>query len=137
MGNRSPCSRDDEDSGRGRRVLTVEDDADVAESFRLRLEMVGHDVRLAANGADALDIARQFRPHVAFIDIDLPGMDGYEVARYLRRECGDGLRLFALTGFGQESVRERVLAAGFERHLIKPIDVELLQQLLAARPAPG
>lgn len=113
-----------------RRVLTVEDDNDVAESFKLVLELIGSEVRTAGDGPAALELARRFHPDVAFIDIDLPGMNGYEVAERLRQEHGTRLRLFALTGFGQPTVKERALKAGFDRHLIKPISIDVLKQLL-------
>ena len=112
------------------RVLIVEDDPDVAESFKLLLDIIGTEAEDAADGATALELARRFHPDIAFIDIDLPGMSGDEVAQHLRREHGARLRLIALTGFGQAAVGERVRAAGFERHLIKPIDFELLKQVL-------
>lgn len=114
------------------RVLAVEDDPDVAESFRVLLELSGSEVRSVSNGLTALDTARQFHPNVAFIDIDLPGMDGYELARQLRREHGKNLRLFALTGFGQQRDKERSAEAGFDLHLVKPLDVRVLERLLNA-----
>lgn len=117
------------------RVLAVEDDPDVAESFRLLLELTGSEVRSVPNGPTAIDTARQFRPNIAFIDIDLPGMDGYELARRLRREHGNDLRLFALTGFGQQRDKERAKEAGFDLHLVKPLDVEVLDRLLRALSA--
>lgn len=114
----------------GKRVLTVEDDPDVAESFRLLLEIIGSEVCIAADGPGALDLARRFRPDVVFVDLDLPGMDGYEVAARLRKEYGGRLRLYALTGFSQEAVRGRALDAGFDQHLVKPLGVEQLKALL-------
>lgn len=115
------------------RVLTVDDDPDVAESFKMLLEIIGSEVRVAHDGPAALEVARRFRPEVVFIDINLPGMSGYELARRLRREHGTGLHLVALTGFGQNGVGERARKAGFDRHLLKPVDLELLQELLRTR----
>ncbi|MFL6656388.1 MAG: response regulator [Sulfurifustis sp.] len=115
---------------RRNRVLAVEDDPDVIESFRVLLELIGNDVRAVPDGPSALDAAREFHPNIAFVDVDLPGMNGYEVAERLRREYGRQIRLFALTGFGQPADRERALKAGFDLHLVKPIDLGFLQKLL-------
>lgn len=125
-------TRDTEPVKRRNRVLAVEDDPDVIESFKILLEMMGNEVQTATDGPAALDVARQFHPDVAFIDVDLPGMNGYEVASRLRGEHGSRLRLFALTGFGQPGDRERALAAGFDRHLVKPIDLGALETLLGS-----
>ncbi|MFL6711724.1 MAG: response regulator [Sulfurifustis sp.] len=115
---------------RRNRVLAVEDDPDVIESFRVLLELIGNEVRAVPDGPSALDAAREFHPNIAFVDVDLPGMNGYEVAERLRREYGRQIRLFALTGFGQPADRERALKAGFDLHLVKPIDLGFLQKLL-------
>jgi DNA-binding response OmpR family regulator len=114
------------------RVLAVEDDPDVAESFALLLQMSGNEVRAVNNGLAAIEVARQFHPDIAFIDIDLPGMSGYDLARVLRREHGTALRLFALTGFGQQRDVERAMEAGFDMHLVKPIGMETLDRLIGA-----
>lgn len=128
-------TRSTQEGERGYRILAVEDDPDVLESFKTLLELIGNEVRSARDGPSALAIAREFRPEVAFIDIDLPGMTGYEVAQRMRQEHGRTLRLYALTGLGQADVRARALQAGFDRYLIKPIDLEALQRLLG--PMPG
>lgn len=120
-----------QDSKRANRVLAVEDDPDVIESFKVLLELIGNEVRAVSDGPSALDVARQFHPDLAFIDIDLPGMNGYEVADRLRREHGRNMRLYALTGFGQPADRERALNAGFDLHIVKPVDMELLERLLS------
>src|SRR5437899_2381354 len=119
------------------RVLAVEDDPDVAASFALLLQMSGSEVRAVNNGLAAIEAARQFHPDIAFIDIDLPGMNGYDLARVLRSEYGTALRLFALTGFGQQRDIERAMEAGFDRHLVKPIDVDSLEKLLGDRRKNG
>jgi len=114
------------------RVLLVEDNVDAAETLSELLELWGHEVRVAHRGEAASDLAVALRPHVAILDIGLPGMDGYAVAAALRAQ--DGLastRLVALTGYGQEQDRERSLRAGFDLHLTKPVDPERLQELLA------
>jgi CheY-like chemotaxis protein len=127
------------------RVLVVDDDPAVADSTVLLLQVVGHDVRSAANGEAALELARCFRPQVVLLDIALRGMDGYEVARKLRQEqaSGEELRLMAVTGYGHEEDRARSMAAGFDRHLVKPVPPDVLCELLdeigrlPANPTPG
>jgi CheY-like chemotaxis protein len=101
----------------------------LAEALRLR----GHDVRVAHDGPAALTVSAVFRPDVAFLDIGLPVMDGYELAVRLRQQPGlEALRLLALTGYGQESDGERSRAAGFDEHLVKPLDLSQLDRLLSA-----
>ncbi len=115
-----------------RRVLVVEDNADAAESLASLLTLEGFDVRAAHDGLTAIHLARSFRPEVVLLDIGLPGMDGYEVARRLRQE--DGLKqalLVALTGYGQDQDRRRSAEAGFDHHLVKPVSPSLLEDLLA------
>lgn len=114
------------------RVLVVDDDPAVAESTVLLLQVVGHDVRSAANGEEALELARSFRPQLVLLDIGLRGMDGYEVARRIREEktSGEELRLMAVTGYGQEEDRTRSMAAGFDRHLVKPVPPDALCELV-------
>jgi PAS domain S-box-containing protein len=124
-----------------RRVLLVEDNMDAAESLALLLRLEGHEVRVAHDGPAALAAARDYRPDIIFLDIGLPHMDGYEVARRLRQEEGDQHAvLVALTGYGQGEDRRRVEAAGFDAHLVKPADVNALRRLLAelrGSPAKG
>jgi PAS domain S-box-containing protein len=114
-----------------RRVLVVDDNRDAAETLALLLRSAGHEVCLAYDGVEALAAAEGFGPEVAFLDIGLPGLDGYEVARRLRQRPGK-LLLVAVTGYGQEEDRRRAHAAGFDRHLVKPVDPTVLQELLAA-----
>lgn len=114
-----------------RRMLVVDDDRDVAQSFALLLGLMGYQVRAANDGADALKAAEAFRPHIVFVDIGLPDMDGYELARALRSTNPDpAMRLVALTGYSQEEVRQRTAAAGFDAHLLKPVGVETMERLL-------
>ena len=112
----------------GLRVLVVDDNIDAAELLAEALQAAGHATRVAHDAPQALAAARSFAPQVAVLDIGLPVMDGYELAARLRAE-GLAPRLMAVTGYGQETDRERSRAAGFERHLVKPID---LDELLAA-----
>jgi PAS domain S-box-containing protein len=119
-----------------RRVLVVDDNVDSAESLAVLLRLYGHDVRLAHDGEAALEEARAFRPDVMFLDINLPKMDGYEVARRLRLEPAmAGMTLVAMTGYGQEEERRRTREAGFHSHLVKPVDFDMLQELLSSLPA--
>jgi two-component system, chemotaxis family, CheB/CheR fusion protein len=105
------------------RVLVVDDNRDAADSLVLILGQMGHEVRVCYEGQGALDAARALRPDVVFLDLVMPGMDGYEVARQLRAlpEC-DGARLIALTGYGQPEDLEQSRAAGFDEHLLKPVE---------------
>ena len=123
-------------SNGSRRVLVVDDNVDSAESLAVLLRLYGHDVRLAHDGEAALEEARSFRPDVMFLDISLPKMDGYEVARRLRLDPAmGGLTLVAMTGYGQEEERRRTREAGFHSHLVKPVDFDMLQELLSSLPA--
>jgi signal transduction histidine kinase/CheY-like chemotaxis protein len=122
-----------------RRILVVDDNVDSAESLARLLEVAGHEVRTAYDGAAALSSARAQAPEVVLLDLDLPGMDGFEVARRLRQEPAlNGTLLIALTGYGQEEDKRRSQAAGLNAHLLKPVDLPALQGLLAqSLPAPG
>jgi PAS domain S-box-containing protein len=114
------------------RVVVVEDNADAAESLLMLLELLGHRVRVFHDGLSALEAVRTDTPDVMLVDIGLPGMDGYEVARRARQEPGLGKAvLVALTGYGRDDDRNRAIAAGFDYHLAKPIDVGQLQLLIA------
>jgi CheY-like chemotaxis protein len=113
-------------------VLLVEDNGDAAESMALLLELLGHCVRIVQDGPSALEAARASVPDVALLDIGLPGMSGYDVARSFRADPRfAGVMLVALTGYGQYEDRARALEAGFDRHLVKPIDGDTLQRVVA------
>jgi CheY-like chemotaxis protein len=115
-----------------RRILVVDDNGDAAESLALLLDSLGHDVRTARDGQAAVAMAAVFQPEVVLLDIGLPRLDGYEVARRLRGLLGlKETLLVALTGYGQEEDRRRAEEAGFNSHLVKPADVAALQSLLA------
>jgi PAS domain S-box-containing protein len=115
-----------------RRVLVVDDNANTADSLALLLRLAGHDVRVAHDGSSALEAARAERPDAVFLDLGMPGMDGYEVARRLRQESGlEGVRLVALTGWGKDEDRRRTREAGFDQHLVKPADLPAVQAVLA------
>jgi signal transduction histidine kinase len=118
--------------GAGERILVVDDNQDAAEMIQYVLQQLGHTVAVAHDGPQALGAAATLRPTVALLDIGLPVMDGYELAEQLRQAgYGDGLRLFAITGYGQEADRERSAALGFEAHLVKPVDLMRLHGLIA------
>jgi CheY-like chemotaxis protein len=112
-------------------VLVVDDMDDVAESLAELLGIWGHKTRVAHDGRSALETVRVFHPDVVLLDIGMPGMDGYEVARRLRVEHGQRTLLVALTGYGQTQDREAARAAGFDAHLVKPVDLDALNELLA------
>ena len=116
------------------RILVTDDNADSADSMAMMLRLCGHEVRTAYDGRQTLETAREFRPHLIFLDIALPdGMDGHEVARRLRRESGLGaMMIVAMTGYGRPEDVECALAAGMDHHITKPADSTVLQQLLAA-----
>lgn len=115
-----------------RRVLIVDDNIDAAETMRLLMQSLGAgDVRTAASGPEAIEAGAQLRPDVVLLDLSMPGMDGYEVARRMRAEpWGKTALLIALTGWGQEQHRRRSHEAGFDRHLIKPADMQALRSAL-------
>jgi CheY-like chemotaxis protein len=119
----------------GRRVLVVDDNRDSAETMAMLVELWGHEVRIVHDGPAALaSVAGSpgWRPEVILLDIGLPGIDGYEVARRLRQEPSlDGTLMVAMTGYGQERDRQLSREAGFDHHLVKPVDPATLQALLA------
>jgi two-component system CheB/CheR fusion protein len=112
------------------RILVADDNRDTADSLQRVLALYGHEVQVAYDGAAALSIGEQFRPRVSILDIAMPGTNGYEVARALRSRHGGEVMLVALTGWGQDADRRRALEAGFDYHLIKPIDPSELNSLL-------
>src|SRR5262249_48890314 len=115
------------------RVLVVDDNRDSADSLATLLRLVGNDVRTAYDGRQALEVAAQYQPEMGLLDIGLPGLDGLEVAWRRRRERGYGRPvLTALTGYGSEEDRRRSLAAGFDHHMVKPVDFASLQAVLAS-----
>ncbi|MBH2010612.1 MAG: response regulator [Xanthomonadaceae bacterium] len=116
-----------------RRVLVVDDNVDGAESLAAVLEIEGHQISIAYDGHQAVRQATQWRPDVVLLDIGLPGMDGYQVARALRGAAATSeITLIALTGYGQPEDVERAKAAGFDHHLVKPIDLDVVTGLVAS-----
>jgi two-component system CheB/CheR fusion protein len=118
-------------SARGRRILIVEDNADARETLCLLLEGDGHEVRAVGDGARGLAEARAFVPEIALLDLGLPGLDGYSVAKELRslEQCS-GMLLVAISGYGQPQDRAKSKAAGFDEHLVKPVDPQRLREFL-------
>jgi PAS domain S-box-containing protein len=131
-----------DDRGEGLRILVADDNRDAAESLATLLEMYGHRVETVHDGADALEKLAGWRPELALIDVGMPKLNGYEVAERARAQpWGRTVTLVAVTGWGQESDRERALAAGFDEHWVKPVEIELVtvlcERLLAAKQVPG
>jgi signal transduction histidine kinase len=121
-----------------RRILVADDNLDSLESLARLLQQRGHEIHKAADGLQALEAASRVRPDLVLLDIGMPGMDGYEVARRIRSQpWGREATLVALTGWGQENDRRRSREAGFDSHCIKPLDLARLMSLLASLPAAG
>ena len=116
---------------RGARILVVDDNEDTARGMSRLLKLIGHDVRMAHSGPDAIELAREHRPDFILLDIGLPGMSGYEVASNLRREdwCRSTV-IVAVSGYGQDEDRRRSKESGFDHHLTKPLDHDALLALL-------
>jgi two-component system CheB/CheR fusion protein len=122
---------------RGLRVLVVEDNVDAAESLAALLRLWGHDVHVVHDGLDAIDEAQRQHPEVVLLDIGLPGLDGYQVAKRLREDADlDGALLVAMTGYGQPDDRRRSREAGIHHHFVKPVEPFVLRTLLANLGAP-
>lgn len=118
------------------KVLVVDDNHDAALSLGMLVEMLGHDVRIAYDGVEALQEAGAFRPDLVLLDIGMPRMDGYEACRRLREQpWGAAIRVVAVSGWGQEHDRRRSQQAGFDQHLVKPVaPTEIANILGAAAP---
>jgi len=113
------------------RVLVVDDNQDLAVSCSWLLEHRGHEVEIAFDGLRALEVARAFRPDMALLDVGLPGIDGYELARRLRAEFGQDMRLIIITAYAQDNPRREAYEAYFDHHFTKPLDFEVIVDLLA------
>ena len=114
------------------RVLVAEDIPDAAEMLRMMIECMGHQVLVAADGVQAVELAEKFQPQIAVLDIGMPRMDGYEAARRIRAALGRSVVLVALTGWGQEQDQRRAYAAGFDYHVTKPAEPDALESLIAS-----
>ncbi|MGE5641197.1 MAG: PAS domain S-box protein [Clostridia bacterium] len=126
-----PAPAEEGDHGSARRILVVDDNIDAANALRYLLQNDGHDVRISTDGASGLALAREFRPDVLLLDIGLPRLSGYEIARAVRADASLAhATIIAVTGYGQQQDRERSSAAGFDHHLTKPVEFRALQRLL-------
>ena len=126
-----PSSQEGAHQQKRRRLMVVDDNKDAAESMSMLFELWGHEVICAYDGRSALDTAARYRPDAVFLDIGLPGMDGYEIAERLRElpESASTV-LVAITGYGQDEDRRRSREAGIDHHLVKPVAPETLHKLL-------
>jgi CheY-like chemotaxis protein len=115
-----------------RRILVVDDNVDSAESMAVLLRLEGHEALTLHEGERVLATAREFQPDVILLDIGLPGITGYEVARRIREDASlSGVALIAVSGYGREEDLSRARAAGFDRHLVKPVDFSALHDVLS------
>lgn len=113
------------------RILVVDDNENCAKIMMWTLEALGHTVQMALNGPDAIELARAFHPDVVFLDIGLPGMNGYEICQAMRKEPALQNTVFiAQTGWGRKEHMERSKQAGFDYHLVKPVDIGMLKKIL-------
>lgn len=116
-----------------KRVLIADDNADAADAIAMLLELQGHTVVVASDGLDAVRKAEIHRPEVLLLDIGMPGLDGYETCRAIRTQAwATGARIVALTGWGDEEERRQSREAGFDLHLVKPVDPRVLDAILAS-----
>jgi signal transduction histidine kinase len=130
-----PAQADDRRASAKRRILVVDDNVDSARSMALLLQAFGHEASTANGGQEALDAAESNPPDAIVLDLGMPGVDGYEVARRVReRPWGKGVLLVALTGWGQQEARERSRTAGFDAHLVKPVEIDALLRIVQRAP---
>jgi DNA-binding response OmpR family regulator len=117
-------------AAKARRVLVVDDNQDAADSLAMLLGVRGEDVRIAYDGAKALEVEREFKPDVVLLDIGLPALSGYDVAERIREKRRDKVLIVAITGWGQEKDLRRAEDAGIDHHFTKPVDFEALVALI-------
>jgi CheY-like chemotaxis protein len=128
MSNEEPSTR----SPRAPRILVVDDNEDAAQSLAMLLDVMGHETRIAYDGLQAVALAESFRPHAILLDIGMPKMNGYEASQRIREQpWGKEIMLVALTGWAQEEDVRRAQEAGFDRHLVKPVEAAALRAALA------
>jgi CheY-like chemotaxis protein len=119
-----------------RRIVVADDNEDSAFTMAMMLKIMGHDVRTAHDGFEAIKVAEAFRPELILLDIGMPILNGYDACRRIREQSwGKGVVMVALTGWGQDEDKRQSREAGFDHHLVKPIEPEALEKLLAALPA--
>jgi CheY-like chemotaxis protein len=120
-----------------RRVLVVDDNHDAATTLALLLKLTGNEAHTRFDGQAGVEAADSLRPQVVILDISMPGMDGYQACRFIRAQSwGKAMLLIALSGYGQADDVQRSIEAGFDTHLVKPVDLALLKALLASAPHP-
>jgi CheY-like chemotaxis protein len=112
------------------KVLVVDDNEDAADSLATLLDVMGYSVRIAYDGPEAIEAADEFQPEVALLDIGLPRLSGYDIARHVRQKRGREVLLVAITGWGQEDDRRKAREAGFDHHFTKPADFDVLLELI-------
>jgi len=118
-----------------RRMLVVDDLKDSADSLAMLLRMLGHEVQTAYDGEEAIAAAERFRPEVVLLDIGMPRLNGLDACRHIReRPWGQAVFMVALTGWGQDDDRRRTSQAGFDAHIVKPVDPQVLMKLVATPP---
>ena len=122
-------------AGIHRRVLIADDNADAASTLGTMLELMGHEVMTASDGVDAVEKASAFKPDIIFLDVGMPRMNGYDACEAIRKlPGGDRMTIIALTGWGQESHKQRSREAGFDRHFVKPVALEDLNEIFENPP---
>jgi CheY-like chemotaxis protein len=132
--DRAPQSKVEPVALSGRRILIVDDNIDAANSLASLLNMMDNDARTANDGPGALRLAGEYRPDIVLLDIGLPGMNGYDVARELRRGLGDGKTLIiAVSGYGSREDLQRAGESGFDAHFVKPMEIAELEAFVASR----
>src|SRR3954471_22414092 len=119
-----------ETPSRCRRVLVADDNVDAGESLAMLLRLDGHEVELASNGSDAVELFDRMKPEIAILDIGMPGLNGYEVARRIRQKAKQDVTLIAVTGWGQEADKAPAAASGFDHHFTKPVEPAVLSALV-------
>src|SRR5688572_13375802 len=112
-----------------RRILVVDDSLDAAQSFALLLATMGHQAEFITDPRVALETARRLRPEIVFLDIGMPEIDGYQVARRLRAVFGAEMRIVAVTAYGEDEHRKGTREAGFDAHVLKPVDIEIVESI--------
>jgi DNA-binding response OmpR family regulator len=123
-------------SNEARRVLVVDDNEDAADSLAMLLTVRGDAVRIAYDGIEAVEAEHDFHPEVVLLDIGLPKLSGYDVARRIRSARGDSVLIIAITGWGQDEDRQRARDAGFDHHFTKPVDFDVLLNLIDKESPP-
>ncbi len=128
----SPCPAESQNGAAEQcRILIVDDNKDLATSLARLLKLLGHEVEVVFDGRKGIEAARTFHPRVLLLDLGLPFMDGFQVARTLREEGFHDLVIVAISGYGQEEDRQRSLEAGMDHHVTKPVDVKTIAELIA------